>query len=281
MTTNWHGGTLAGIRAFLGAVNKEFQNHAERTCCTEAGFASERTFLEHIRRRRMTRAGSLARVPLAAAGPVIVEVGIMKSLRIVALAAFVVLSTAVAVADPIDPVIRSGGGTGSDPITSLVFTILTKSGMSPTDGSPCILIQGGISTSAPGCIFRNDITTPPGDTINQLVVIASHTYSGSLTCLLSTALGGPSSFTECAPSGPVVRFFGGPGIPFGGDFSFGFRGFNANAVFKVIANGGSGGFVRNTLVTNTPVTSTPEPGTLVLFVGGIGALLVRRRARAR
>ena len=200
----------------------------------------------------------------------------MKSLRIVALAAFVVLCTAVAFADsipPPDPVIRGGGGTGSVPITSSVFTILTKSGMSPTDGTPCILIQGGNSTSADGCIFRNDITTPPGDkTIQQLVVVASPTYSGSLTCLLSTALGGPSSFTGCAPSGPVVRFFGGPGIPFGGDFSFGFRGFNPNAVFTVIASFGP--------VTKAPVTSTPEPGTLVLFVGGIGALLVRRRGRA-
>ena len=203
----------------------------------------------------------------------------MKSLRIVASAAFVVLCTAVAFADsipPPDPVIRGGGGTGSVPITSSVFTILTKSGMSPTDGTPCILIQGGNSTSADGCIFRNDITTPPGDkTIQQLVVVASPTYSGSLTCFLNTLLGGPSPFTGCAPSGPVVRFFGGPGIPFGGDFSFGFRGFNADAVFRVVAISSA---TSNQAVTNP--TSTPEPGTLGLFVGGISALLVRRRARA-
>jgi len=226
----------------------------------------------------MTRAGSLARVSPALAGPVIVEGGIMKSLGI-ALAAFIVLSTAVAVADSIptgDPVIRTGGGTGSIPITSPIFTIVTASGNSPTDTTPCILTQGGISTSAPGCFFLNDIKKNGfGTTINALLFVASKSdFSGTLSCALSTALGGPSPFTQCAVAGPVVTFFGGPGIPFGDDFSLGFRGFNPNASFLVNA------ISRPSQQAFTDPTNTPEPGTLGLFVGGIGALLVRRRARA-
>jgi len=63
----------------------------------------------------------------------------MKLLRIVTLAALVVLSTVLALADSIptgDPVIRSGGGSASVPITSPKFSILTLTGNSPTDGSP-------------------------------------------------------------------------------------------------------------------------------------------------
>ena len=204
----------------------------------------------------------------------------MKSLRIVALVAFVALSTAVAVADSIppgDPVIRTGGGTGSVPITSPIFTILTATGNSPTDGTPCVLMLGGISTPAPGCIFLNDIKkgNGAGTTINALLFVASKSdFSGTLSCALSTALGGPSPFTQCAVAGPVVTFFGGPGIPFGDDFSLGFRGFNPNASFLVNA------ISRPSQQAFTDPTNTPEPGTLGLFVGGIGALLVRRRARA-
>jgi len=217
----------------------------------------------------------------------------MKKLRglfpLVALAAFVVLSTAVVLAEPIptggDPVIRSGGGTDSIPITSSKFTIVTPTGFSPTDGTPCILIQGGISTSAPECIFSNDIERGQGlgTTINALIFLANQTgFSGSLSCALSTAVGGQSPwFTQCAATpagGPVVRFFGGPGIPFGQDFSLGFRGFNANAAFQVTAVAPpqpTGIAVRDLAATNAP-----EPGTLALFASGIGALLVRRKSRA-
>lgn len=221
----------------------------------------------------MTRAGSLARVSLALAGRVIVKGGIMKSLRIVALAAFVVLSTALAVADSIptgDPVIRTGGGTGSVPITSPIFTILTATGNSPTDGTPCVLTLGGNSTSAPACFFLNEITRHD-NTIHELIFIASPAdLSGTLTCALSTALGGQSPwFTECAAGSHVVKFFGGPGIPFGGDFSFGFRGFNDNATFRVIA----------ITEIDDSLTSAPEPCTLALW-GAIAALLVRRRSYA-
>jgi len=65
--------------------------------------------------------------------------------------------------------------------------------------------------------------------------------SGALSCALDTALGGVSPwFSKCtvAPHQiPLVIFSGGSGIPFGGDFSFGFRQFNTNATFLVVAAG--------------------------------------------
>jgi len=136
----------------------------------------------------------------------------MTSIRTVALVAFSMFSIAAALADPIpgpDPVIRSGGGSGSVPITSSTFTIGTASGSSPTDGTPCLLLVGGNSTPAPGCFFLNQIGTS-ADTIRVMVFIADQNFSGVLTCALTTALGGPSPwFTQCGASGDKVTFFGG------------------------------------------------------------------------
>jgi len=204
---------------------------------------------------------------------------ILILLRTVALAAFVVLSSAGAHADSIptgDPVIRAGGGSGSVPITSPIFGILTQTGASPTDGSPCFLIQGGVSTEAPGCFFSNDIKS--GFTIDALVFVVTANFSGSLTCALSTALGGASSFTQCSARGHVAAFYGGPGIPYGDDFSMGFRGFNSDTTFvgRAILSGSD-----MPAILSKPDTPVPEPGTLALFVSGIGALLFRRRPRAR
>ena len=114
----------------------------------------------------------------------------MKSVRILALAAFLVFSTAVALADSIppgDPVIRTGGGTGSVPIYWPTFTILTATGNSPTDGTPCMLTKEDNPTPAPGCFFLNDIQTE-GNTIHKLIFVAETDFSGPLTCALSTAL---------------------------------------------------------------------------------------------
>ena len=148
----------------------------------------------------------------------------MKSVRILALAAFLVFSTAVALADSIppgDPVIRTGGGTGSVPIYWPTFTILTATGNSPTDGTPCMLTKEDNPTPAPGCFFLNDIQTE-GNTIHKLIFVAETDFSGPLTCALSTAQGGQSPwFTECIATGRAVEFFGGPGIPFGGTFRSG------------------------------------------------------------
>jgi hypothetical protein len=81
-----------------------------------------------------------------------------------------------------------------------------------------------------------------GATIKGVVfIISKASFSGALSCSLDTALGGPSPwFSKCAvaPYGiPVVIFSGGSGIPFKGDFSFGFRMFHTNASFGVLAAG--------------------------------------------
>ena len=146
----------------------------------------------------------------------------------------------------VDPVVRTGGGGGSVPISSPNFVIVSPTGNSPGT-SDCILIQNGVSTPAPGCFFLNNITagqgaSQTGVTITRLIVVASKMdFSGTLSCQLSTALGGVSPwFTTCRalPAGaPVVTFSGGSGIPFGGDFSVGFREFNTNTTFRVTATG--------------------------------------------
>jgi hypothetical protein len=147
---------------------------------------------------------------------------------------------------PPDPAIRTGGGRGSVPITSPDFIIVSPSGDSPST-SDCVVIQRGVSTTAPGCFFVNQITTDKGTvgvTIKVVFfIVGKNSASGALSCALDTALGGVSPwFSKCtvAPNGiPVVIFSGGSGIPFGGDFSFGFRQFNTNATFGVVAAGKS------------------------------------------
>jgi hypothetical protein len=143
-----------------------------------------------------------------------------------------------------DPAIRTGGGHGSVAITSPDFVIVSPSGDSPST-SDCVVIQHGVSTTAPGCFFINKIMTDGGKvgaTIKGVIfIVGKSSFSGALSCALDTALGGVSPwFSKCtvAPNGiPVVIFSGGSGIPFGGDFSFGFRQFNTNATFGILAAG--------------------------------------------
>jgi len=142
-----------------------------------------------------------------------------------------------------DPAIRTGGGRGSIAITSPDFVIVSPTGDSPAT-SDCVVIQHGVSTTAPGCFFVNKIMTETGKgaTIKGVFfVVSKASLSGALSCALDTALGGVSPwFSKCtvAPNGiPVVVFSGGSGIPYGGDFSFGFRLFNTNATFGVLAAG--------------------------------------------
>lgn len=142
-----------------------------------------------------------------------------------------------------DPQVRTGGGGGSIAITSPDFTIVSPTGNSPGT-SDCLLIQHGVSTIAPGCFFINKIVTDEGAgaTIKGVIfVVSKSSFSGALSCALNTALGGVSPwFSKCtvAPDGiPVVIFSGGSGIPYGGDFSFGFREFNANAALRVFSAG--------------------------------------------
>jgi hypothetical protein len=153
------------------------------------------------------------------------------------------LSVPAANAQAPDPAIRTGGGHGSVAITSPDFVIVSPTGDSPAT-SDCLVIQHGVSTTAPGCFFINKIMGEEGQgaTIKGLVfVVSKASLSGALSCALDTALGGVSPwFSKCnVPQTriPMVLFSGGSGIPYGGDFSFGFRQFNNNAIFLVVATG--------------------------------------------
>lgn len=169
-----------------------------------------------------------------------------KRLLVPAKTVFIGLLTVLAAkaqTTPPDPAIRTGGGHGSVAITSPDFVIVSPSGDSPST-SDCIVIQHGVSTTAPGCFFLNHITTEKGQGVTIKVVffvVGKKSLSGALSCALDTALGGVSPwFSKCtvAPNGiPVVTFSGGSGIPYGGDLSFGFRQFNTNATFGVVAAG--------------------------------------------
>jgi hypothetical protein len=198
---------------------------------------------------------------------------------------FVVLCAAQVRADSTptsDPKVKTGGGSGSVPITSTIFSItIDPSGSSGPDIAPCTLTEGGISTLAPDCVFQNDIMVevapvcPPdcyddpevGVTISQLSFFISNTvFSGTLTCDLLTAYGPSPWFNACSvdPAGQtIVTFSGGSGILPGGDFSLEFDDFHTGGV------------------TVGGIATIPEPATLTLFLGGIGALVARRRSRAR
>lgn len=191
--------------------------------------------------------------------------------------ALLMCSVAVAKADQIpvgDPVVKTGGagGQGGSPSSSSPagiiiadFTILSPSGTSPGT-SPCILIQSGIMTTSPECLFENDITlSGTGQTITELVFDAPGVPPNTVTC----GFGNGSPFSGCGvdpfgENGSEISFFGGS-IPFHSDFSLDFEGFPNNFSF-----------------TSTATTSSPEPGTLVLLLAGLGAgaLLMRRMARA-
>jgi hypothetical protein len=207
----------------------------------------------------------------------------MKSLRIVTLAAFVVLSTAQAHADSIpssDPKIIQGGDPSSSPtfITSPAFYIVTPLGTSPATNSPCVLFESFSGTivnagTSPNCFFANGINlNGVGQNITELVFDVLKP-GGLVSCELLNNI----DFAMCVPGpfddgGAMVTFKGGPGIPFQGEFHLGFQGFPENTPL--------GCSPISTCPQNVTISPIPEPGTLVLFVGGVGALLARRRLRA-
>jgi hypothetical protein len=198
--------------------------------------------------------------------------------RIFLLGLFVVFSVGLAKADQVgDPIIKTGGGGTLSPlglaidspapagIITTSFTITTPSGTSPGT-SPCVLSQGGITTTSPQCLFENDISVNGGAaTITSLVFDAptipfdpTKDFCGFLSgspfamCGVDALMGGGTEFS-----------FTDGSIPFHTDFTLDFEGFPKNTSFAGTA------------------TVSPEPATLGLFLSGIAAAFVRKRARAK
>jgi len=127
--------------------------------------------------------------------------------------------------------------------------------------------------TSPTCLFENVINpSGVGQNITSLVFDVLNP-GGTVTCALINTI----NFKECnvAPfddGGAMVTFSNGS-IPFQTDFSLQFTGFPENTQ--------AGCSPISTCPPNTTTSPVPEPGTLVLFFGGIGALLIGRGLRAR
>lgn len=199
----------------------------------------------------------------------------MKNLRTAVGLMVVVFAAALARADQVDPTIKTGGpggggavvllsGAPADIIT-LDFTIETPSGSSPAT-SACILRQDGVTTTVPECLFQNDITQNGiGLTLGSLTFAAPGINPSTVTCGFLTG----SPFSDCgvgelsSSGGTQVTFYQGT-ILFHNDFTLDFQDFPPD--FSFLAFGA------------TPI---PEPATLALLLGGLGAVLVRRRSAAK
>ena len=207
----------------------------------------------------------------------------MKSLRIAALGLFVVLWATAAHGDsmkPGDPTIKQGGGdpTSPTPISSPAFYIESPSGSSPAS-SACVLFQSFFGAppvmtgTSPDCFFAN-VINPSGTGQN----ITSLTFDvlnpgGMVTCALINTINFKTCTTGSFDDGGAMVTFSNGSIPFQTDFSLQFTGFPENTQ--------AGCSPISTCPPNTSTSPVPEPGTLVLFFGGIGALLIGRRLHAR
>jgi len=210
----------------------------------------------------------------------------MKSLRIAALSLLVVLWAVPAHAStiPPDPHYKTGGCTSCSGLPGATapfgdqsvpagiitpdFSILSPSGASPAT-SACVLIQGTIMTPSKFCLFENDITVNSAPVaITKLLFDVGGLIPGTVvSCGFLTG----SPFAMCTPGTAgdggqaQVTFFDGS-IPFHGDFT-------------LEVGSPEDPFPPNTK-SGVKASLSPEPGTLALFLGGIGALLIGRWLRA-
>ena len=203
----------------------------------------------------------------------------MRSLKLVLLSAGILLLTAPAWADQLpgtDPRVIIGSGMGSQP-EGFTFLFGSPSGCSPATNpncpppqlpSPCTVG----TLSVPDCVFQNSTTTTfTGLTFD---VDAAPPVGSTVGC--GIAIGGPflactigpdsdgfvATFTECSAGGQC-----GSGVLPGGDFSIEVEGWNPDTDFGVGANG----------MTPPDSGATPEPGTVMLVLTGISALMLPLR----
>jgi hypothetical protein len=208
----------------------------------------------------------------------------MKSVRFAALSLFVVLCATPVHASTIpaiDPHIKQGGGDPSSPtpISSSAFYILSPTGTSPAPGSPCELFQSFFGAppvmtgTSPDCFFQNVINpSGTGENITSLVFDVLHP-GGVVSCALLNTIDFKNCMVGSFDDGGAMVTFNNGVIPYKGDFNLQFIGFPANT--------DAGCSPISTCPQNAATSPIPEPGTLVLFVGGVGALLIGRGLRAR
>jgi len=160
------------------------------------------------------------------------------------LLAALVLSAASAKANsvPVDPEVDVGGSSFSTPIFQSSFSFIVN-----VDTFPCTLGFGSFDCFA--VLNQNQNWT-------SLSLTFPSSFIGNVTC---NAL---AFFSGCSVVGNTVFFFGGTGIPLNGDFVIGVNNFPAGTQLDVQAN-------------------VPEPGTVGLFLAGIGALVARRKLHKR
>lgn len=141
---------------------------------------------------------------------------------------------------PIDPEVDVGGGSFSTNVFQSSFSFIVN-----VDTQTCTL-PGGSGTF--DCFDGNN----QNQLWTTLNVTFPSSFIGTVTC---NAL---LFFAGCNVVGNTVFFFGGQGIPVGEHFIIGVNNFPAGTQLDVQAN-------------------VPEPGTVGLFLAGIGALLARRK----
>ena len=199
--------------------------------------------------------------------------------RLFLLSLCVGFSFSLAKADQIpagDPIIKTGGrGTGAvahlgkgtpapTPIIVSSFTIASPTGTSPGT-SPCVLTQGSIKLSSPGCLFENFITVDgAGQDISSLIFDAPTIPFDKTKDQCGFLTGSP--FASCGvdplTGGGTEFSFSNGSIPFQTDFTLDFEGFPANTSFASTAS------------------VSPEPASFVLFLlGGFAVALMCVRAR--
>jgi hypothetical protein len=159
-----------------------------------------------------------------------------------------------------DPQVIIAGGTGSLPVGSL-FSFISPSGTSPItllNGSPCLV---GL-TQLLDCIFKNG-TDSRWSSLTLTITPGGQT--GPFTCLALAYFSGCFFNSD----GTQLTFFGGRGLPAGGDFLIAVLLWQPGTTFSIQATlAGSDGPVLKRKSTYDPLPPKSEPPSVTLFLKG-------------
>ncbi|HEV8524100.1 MAG TPA: PEP-CTERM sorting domain-containing protein [Terriglobales bacterium] len=185
----------------------------------------------------------------------------MKTALLVGL---LLVAATAAYADPIDPGIIIGGGTGSFRFTSTPFSF------APAAGNQCQFTSANFTGGPnPGpCVFINNT----GFHLSNLTITATLPVPVTTLTFFCGVTGffAGCNFTPLSTNTIQFFFFGGPGINSGCS-----PGACDEFLIDIYANQTS--WPAGT--TFTAVANVPEPGTVALVATGLGALVARRRRR--